>query len=119
LTLDGGQAVFTGKGSIATDTLASNGKSIIQVDLDAIAPTDGTAANLFDQNSGQNHQLITATNNDGLKLSDLTLQGLNGSAVGESTIRNIDQNDQKVAEGTYNYALNKTDGLGINYGLSA
>ncbi|MBS7836285.1 autotransporter outer membrane beta-barrel domain-containing protein, partial [Wohlfahrtiimonas chitiniclastica] len=36
LTLDGGQAVFTGKGSIATDTLASNGTSIIQVDLDAI-----------------------------------------------------------------------------------
>ncbi|MBS7819664.1 hypothetical protein J7558_10140, partial [Wohlfahrtiimonas chitiniclastica] len=29
------------------------------------------------------------------------------------------QNDQKVAEGTYNYTLNKTDGLGINYGLSA
>ncbi|KZX38119.1 autotransporter outer membrane beta-barrel domain-containing protein [Wohlfahrtiimonas chitiniclastica] len=119
LTLNGGQAVFKGKGSIATDTLASNGTSIIQVDLDSIAPTDGTAANLFDQNSGQNHQLITANNNDGLKLSDLTLQGLNGNAVGESTIRNIDQNDQKVAEGTYNYALNKTDGLGINYGLSA
>ncbi|MDC7251282.1 ESPR-type extended signal peptide-containing protein [Wohlfahrtiimonas chitiniclastica] len=119
LTLDGGQAVFKGKSSIITNTLASNGTSIIQVDLDAIAPTDGTAANLFDQNSGQNHQLITANNNDGLKLSDLTLQGLNGNAVGESTIRNIDQNDQKVAEGTYNYALNKTDGLGINYGLSA
>ncbi|OYQ76222.1 autotransporter outer membrane beta-barrel domain-containing protein [Wohlfahrtiimonas chitiniclastica] len=119
LTLEGGRTVFKGKGSIATDTLASNGKSIIQVDLDAIAPTDGTAANLFDQNSGQNHQLITATNNGGLKLSDLTLQGLNGSAVGESTIRNIDQNNQKVAEGTYNYALNKTDGLGISYGLSA
>ncbi len=119
LTLDGSQAVFKGKGSIATDTLASNGSSIIQVDLDAIAPTDGTAANLFDQNSGQNHQLITSTNNDGLKLSDLTLQGLNGNAVGEGTIRNIDQNDQKVAEGTYNYALNKTDGLGISYGLSA
>ncbi|OYQ85509.1 autotransporter outer membrane beta-barrel domain-containing protein [Wohlfahrtiimonas chitiniclastica] len=119
LTLDGSQAVFKGKGSIATDTLASNGTSIIQVDLDAIAPTDGTAANLFDQNSGQHQQLITANNNDGLKLSDLTLQGLNGNAVGESTIRNVDQNGQKVAEGTYNYALNKTDGLGINYGLSA
>ncbi|MBS7819665.1 hypothetical protein, partial [Wohlfahrtiimonas chitiniclastica] len=99
-----------------TNTLASNGKSIIQVDLDAIAPTDGTAANLFDQNSGQHQQLIMANHNDGLKLSDLTLQGLNGSAVGKGTIRNIDQNDQKVAEGTYNYTLNKTDGLGINYG---
>ncbi|ELV08454.1 Hypothetical protein F387_01049, partial [Wohlfahrtiimonas chitiniclastica SH04] len=119
LTLEDGRTVFKGKGSIATDTLASNGKSIIQVDLDAIAPTDGTAANLFDQNSGQNHQLITATNNDGLKLSDLRLQGLNGNAVGESTIRNIDQNDQKVAEGTYNYALNNAGGLGISYGLSA
>ncbi|MBS7815708.1 hypothetical protein J7560_09855, partial [Wohlfahrtiimonas chitiniclastica] len=119
LTLEGGRTVFKGKGSIATNTLANNGKSIIQVDLDAIAPTDGAAANLFDQNSGQHQQLITANNNDDLKLSDLTLQGLNGNAVGESTIRNIDQNDQKVAEGTYNYALNKTDGLGINYGLSA
>ncbi|OYQ90289.1 hypothetical protein B9T10_02925 [Wohlfahrtiimonas chitiniclastica] len=119
LMLQGGQTVFRDKGSIITDTLASNGTSIIQVDLDAIAPTDGTAANLFDQNHGQNHQLITANNNDGLKLSDLTLQGLNGNAVGESTIRNVDQNGQKVAEGTYNYALNKTDGLGINYGLSA
>ncbi|MBS7833443.1 autotransporter outer membrane beta-barrel domain-containing protein [Wohlfahrtiimonas chitiniclastica] len=119
LTLDGGQAVFKGKGSIATGILANNGSSIIQVDLDAIAPTDGTAANLFDQNSGQNHQLIIANNNDDLKLSDLRLQGLNGNAVGESTIRNVDQNGQKVAEGTYNYALNKTDGLGINYGLSA
>ncbi|MBS7827615.1 hypothetical protein J7554_00545 [Wohlfahrtiimonas chitiniclastica] len=119
LTLDGGQAVFKGQGSMITNTLASNGTSIIEVDLDAIAPTDGATANLFDQNSGQNHQLITATNNDGLKLSDLTLQGLNGSAVGESTIRNIDQNDQKVAEGTYNYALNNADGLGISYGLSA
>ncbi|MBS7837507.1 hypothetical protein [Wohlfahrtiimonas chitiniclastica] len=119
LTLQGGQTIFKGKGSIATNTLASNGKSIIQVDLDAIAPTDGTAANLFDQNSGQHQQLIMANHNDGLKLSDLTLQGLNGNAVGEGTIRNIDQNDQKVAEGTYNYVLNKTDGLGINYGLSA
>ncbi|MBS7837240.1 hypothetical protein J7553_10085, partial [Wohlfahrtiimonas chitiniclastica] len=119
LTLQGGQTIFKGKGSIATNTLASNGKSIIQVDLDAIAPTDGTAANLFDQNSGQHQQLITANNNDGLKLSDLTLQGLNGNVVGESTIRNIDQNDQKVAEGTYNYALNNAGGLGISYGLSA
>ncbi|OYQ89683.1 hypothetical protein B9T21_02730 [Wohlfahrtiimonas chitiniclastica] len=119
LTLDGGQTVFKGTGSIVTDTLASNGTSIIQIDLDAIAPTDGATANLFDQNRGQNHQLITANNNGGLKLSDLTLQGLNGSAVGEGTIRNIDQNDQKVAEGTYNYALNKTDGLSISYGLSA
>ena len=119
LTLQEGKTVFRDKGSIITDTLASNGKSIIQVDLDAIAPTDGAAANLFDQNSGQNDQLITSTNNDGLKLSDLRLQGLNGNAVGEGTIRNIDQNDQKVAEGTYNYALNKTNGLGINYGLSA
>ncbi|ELV08610.1 Hypothetical protein F387_02023, partial [Wohlfahrtiimonas chitiniclastica SH04] len=119
LTLQGGKTVFKGKSSIITNTLASNGKSIIQVDLDAIAPTDGATANLFDQNSGQHQQLITATNNDGLKLSDLTLQGLNGNAVGESTIRNIDQNDQKVAEGTYNYALNNAGGLGINYGLSA
>ncbi|MBS7817697.1 autotransporter outer membrane beta-barrel domain-containing protein [Wohlfahrtiimonas chitiniclastica] len=119
LTLQEGKTVFQGQGSMITNTLASNGKSIIQVDLDAIAPTDGAAANLFDQNSGQNHQLITANNNGGLKLSDLTLQGLNGNAVGEGTIRNIDQNDQKVAEGTYNYALNKTNGLGINYGLSA
>ncbi|WP_018121953.1 autotransporter outer membrane beta-barrel domain-containing protein [Wohlfahrtiimonas chitiniclastica] len=119
LTLEGGQTVFKGTGSITTNTLANNGSSIIQVDLDAISPTDGTAANLFDQNSGQNHQLITATNNDGLKLSDLTLQGLNGSTVGTGTIRNIDQNDQKVAEGTYNYALNNTGGLGVSYGLSA
>ncbi|WP_233491453.1 autotransporter outer membrane beta-barrel domain-containing protein [Wohlfahrtiimonas sp. G9077] len=119
LTLEGGQTVFNGKGSISTDTLANNGASIIKVDLNAITPTSDNAANLLDQNSGQSKQLITAKNNDGLKLSDLMLQELNGSTVGTGTIRNIDQNDQKVAEGTYNYALNKTDGLGISYGLSA
>ncbi|OYQ72240.1 hypothetical protein B9T20_10050, partial [Wohlfahrtiimonas sp. G9077] len=119
LTLQGGQTVFNGKGSINTHTLVNNGESTIKVDLNAITPTDGSAANLLDQNKGQHTQLITAKDNSGLKISDLTLQKLDGSKIGAGTIRSIDQNGQTVAKGTYNYALNNTDGLGVNYGLSA
>ncbi|WP_392552041.1 ESPR-type extended signal peptide-containing protein [Orbus wheelerorum] len=119
LTLNGGVIVFNGDGTVSTNKLATSANSIVQINKDNIPSNSiSQADNLLDQSLGEVSQLVTAQNSDSLNINQITLQDTNGIVISDSTLRNIVEDGNTVAEATYDYSLVKNNGLGVSYQLT-
>ncbi|WP_392563482.1 ESPR-type extended signal peptide-containing protein [Orbus wheelerorum] len=119
LTLNGGVIVFNGDGTVSTNKLATSANSIVQINKDNIPSNSiSQADNLLDQSHGELSQLVTAQNSDSLNINQITLQDTNGIVISDSTLRNIVEDGNTVAEATYDYSLVKNNGLGVSYQLT-
>ncbi|WNN43782.1 ESPR-type extended signal peptide-containing protein [Winslowiella toletana] len=108
MTLASGTTVFS-SGNIATDNLDITDNSVIQVTPGEVMP-----GNLLDQDEEISRKLINSSNSlSSQELARLTLQNAQGEALGNGALIAITQNDDTVAQGTYNYDLS-----GIGGGLS-
>jgi len=108
MTLASGTTVFS-SGNIATDNLDITDNSVIQVTPGEVMP-----GNLLDQDEEISRKLINSSNSlSSEELARLTLQNAQGEALGNGALIAITQNDDTVAQGTYNYDLS-----GIGGGLS-
>ena len=131
LFINGGKLVFSttipadtqAAGIIQTDTLSLGASGTIQVTIPSgSAGVASTGATLFAQATGTTiDKLITANAVTGAaNIGNLVLVNQNGVATGTtSRTANITQNGANVATGTYNYTLNATGGLNVNYALTA
>ncbi|WP_197091859.1 hypothetical protein, partial [Serratia oryzae] len=107
-------------GVIATNNLTANSGVVNvlgNVSIDN-TPPDGSLLNQISAANGI--QLISAQNASGA--NTLTLQ-INGTSVGQDTVKQIEQGGVHVANGVYDYGLSNTGdngaGLYMNYALTA
>lgn len=129
LAFDGGTIAFdvtagqpVANGSVAANTLDLNGTGTVQLSInpyDNSAQTIDNSLNLLEQDN-QNRLMKLATGNTVIGAGgNLVLTDSHGDIITDAVITDIVQDNQKIAEGTYDYRLTgQDDGLYVGYGLT-
>lgn len=107
-------------GHLAVDSLDVSGGGTLQIDLpENIAnPQPDSGTSLFDQVTEVYDQIVSALNVTGAG-SQVAFTHTDGSAIGDDTVRGLEQDGSRVADAHYNYTgVVQNDGLYVGYALT-
>ncbi|MCQ6311416.1 autotransporter outer membrane beta-barrel domain-containing protein [Citrobacter portucalensis] len=133
LAFNGGTVSFDGvtpgktqaDGTIHAGKMDLSGRGTVQVDTGSVSndrPQADTTLSLLEQDDAQ--ELIKLATSDSAVqggAGNLTLTDKDGNVISDGVVADIEQNDEVVAKGTYDYRLTggeNDDGLYISYGLT-